>query len=677
MTAPVATPAVAPEAAPRRSIDRDSLRGRLILMLAAMVTASVLAVGYAAISAFDRAVEPELANRTRLIGTIIRAEIQRALELGIPIDAVAGLDRYLADTLEQFGEVDSITITTAAGRSVAVAERPAVASLMAQTGLSDVIAVRRSAFELPILHGNRLVGGIIIEISPLFVQTRLRDVFLDVLVLGLIATLVARELALAVTITSVGKPLDRVFRLLEEQGAGDFRHQIRPGGLGGLGRTAARLNDHAKDLASRLAAFPAVSRDTIGERINAIIPTKILADRPLRLRLSDLNDIRLALFLFSVATEIAAAFLPLFARGAERPTWLGPEIAAAAPLVLYLVAVAALSPFGGTLAHRFGARRLFLASVPPTALALVAMGFSTTLVEVTVWRGVMAVFYAVATIACQDYAIRAVGGQASARPVGAFIAVVCSGVFCGSALGGLIADRFGIEVAFATGAIIALLSGLIGATAMRGRAGDRAEPAQPNAAQPAQAKQRLGGRFMALLLGIAVPMNAATAIFVWYLTPLMLSAIGSGPAEIGRVVMLYYLAVVLFSPSVTRLSDGRTGPVALVVAGALGSGMALLSLTLWDGFWAIAVAIAALGLGHTLIRAPLYALAVQATGGPGRGLSALRLLERVGAILGLTISAVLLGEIGAEASIRWLGFAVLTGLVAYVIVEAAGRSRCL
>jgi hypothetical protein len=182
---------------------------------------------------------------------------------------------------------------------------------------------------------------------------------------------------------------------------------------------------------------------------------------------------------------------------------------------------------------------------------------------------------------------------------------------------------------------------------------------------------------MALLLGIAVPMNAATAIFVWYLTPLMLSAIGSGPAEIGRVVMLYYLAVVLFSPSVTRLSDGRTGPVALVVAGALGSGMALLSLTLWDGFWAIAVAIAALGLGHTLIRAPLYALAVQATGGPGRGLSALRLLERVGAILGLTISAVLLGEIGAEASIRWLGFAVLTGLVAYVIVEAAGRSRCL
>ncbi len=288
---------------PAGRIDRDGLRGRLILMLAALVTASVLAVGFAAISAFNRAVEPELANRTRLIVTIIRAEIQRALELGIPIDAVAGLDRYLDRSLEQFAEVDRITIATAAGKPVALVERAGAPSLMAQTGLGEVISVRRTTFNLPILHGNRLVAEITVEISPLFVQTRLRDVFLDVLVLALIATLVALELALAVTISSVGKPLDRVFRLLGEQRAGDFRHRIRPGGLGGLGRTAARLNDHAEALATRLATIPAALRTTIDARIAEA--------RPLRLRLSDLNDIRLALFLFSVATEISSAFLPL------------------------------------------------------------------------------------------------------------------------------------------------------------------------------------------------------------------------------------------------------------------------------------------------------------------------------------------------------------------------------
>ena len=653
-----------------RGLDRAGLRTRLIGLLGAMDTASVVAVGAAAIAAFDRAVEPELANRTRLIGSIVRSELQRALELGIPFDAIAGLDRYLSETLEKFEEVDRISVTTVSGRTVAVVERPTAPSIFQRTDLGEVIAFRRTAFVLPILLGNRLVGEITVEISPLFVQTRLRDVFLDVMVIALVATLVALELVLAVAVTSVGKPLDRVFRLLGEQREGNFLHRIRPGGLGGLGRAAVRLNDHAEDLAERLTELPAAVRSRIGATMDA----RIAEGRPLRLRLSDISDIRLALFLFSVATEIAAAFLPLYARAAARPAWLSPELAAAAPLVLYLVAVAMLSPFGGALARRFGARRLFLASVPPTVLALAAMGFSGSVAGITLWRGVMAVFYATATIACQEYAIRAAADRGSTRPVGAYVAVVYGGVFCGSALGGVLAGRFGFEAAFVSGAAIAVLSGILGIIAMRGRAGDPETAPTPSPDGPAP-QRWFNARFLALLLGIAVPMNAATAIFIWYLTPLILAASGSGPAEIARVVMLYYLAVVLFGPTVASLSDGRIGPVPLVVSGALASGAALLSLTVWSGFWAVVAAVAGLGLGHTLLRAPLYALALRITGGPGAGLSALRLIERIGAILGLAASALLLGDIGAESSIRALGIAVLSGVALYAIVEIAGQSR--
>jgi predicted MFS family arabinose efflux permease len=493
-------------------------------------------------------------------------------------------------------------------------------------------------------------------------------VFLDVMVIALVATLVALELVLAVAVTSVGKPLDRVSHMLDEQRAGRFLHRIRPSGLGGLGRAAARLNDHAEDLAERLIALPAAVRSRVGATMDA----RIAEGRPLRLRLSDINDIRLALFLFSVATEIAAAFLPLYARATARPAWLSPELAAAAPLVLYLIAVAMLSPFGGALARRFGARRLFLASVPPTVLALAAMGFSGSVAEITLWRGVMAVFYATATIACQEYAIRAGTDGASARPVGTFVAVVYGGVFCGSALGGVLAGRFGFEAAFVSGAAIAVLSGVLGMFAMQGRAGDPETVSSPDGPAP---QRWFGARFLALLLGIAVPMNAATAIFIWYLTPLTLAASGSGPAEIARVVMLYYLAIVLLGPAVASLSDGRIGPIPLVVSGALASGAALLSLTVWSGFWAVAAAVLGLGLGHTLLRAPLYALAVRITGGLGAGLSALRLFERIGAILGLAASALLLGDIGAEISIRALGVVVLSGVGLYAIVEITGRLR--
>ena len=155
----------------------------------------------------------------------------------------------------------------------------------------------------------------------------------------------------------------------------------------------------------------------------------------------------------------------------------------------------------------------------------------------------------------------------------------------------------------------------------------------------------------------------------------MLSDIGSGPAEIARVLILYNLAILLLGPIVARLADSRIGPVVLLLAGTLGSAAAPLSLTVWSGFWAIAVAVTGVGASQILIETPLYALALRITGGSGPGIDALRLLERVGAILGLAASAVLLGQIGAEASIRLLGIAVLAGAVIYAIVEFAGRSR--
>src|SRR3546814_9398203 len=135
------------------------------------------------------------------------------------------------ETLSKFQAVERIVVTTAAGEEVAVVEHPeSERSALEDAGLGVATSLRERAFVLPILEGNRLVGEISVEISPRFVQTRLRDVFLDVMVIALVATLVALELTLAVTLSSVGKPLDRIFRLLAEQSDGTFLHRMRPGG---------------------------------------------------------------------------------------------------------------------------------------------------------------------------------------------------------------------------------------------------------------------------------------------------------------------------------------------------------------------------------------------------------------------------------------------------------------
>ncbi len=645
-----------------------ALRSRLLLPLLALVACTVLAVGGFVTSAFDRAVAPELSKRTRLIGTIVRDELQRALELGVQLEAMQGLESYLSETLDKFGEVEAIVVQAASGTVVAAVRRPAdLGQPLVRGPPGTQTVVEEGRYVLPILYGNRLVGEIQIDTSPTFVRTRLRDVFLDVMVIALVAALLAVELTLVLIVTFVTGPLARVLLLLNAQCKGDFSRVIQPGGLGGLSRTAARLNDYAEDLAERWASLTSPAREAIRRTLDA----RIADDRPALLRMSDVGDIRLPLFLFVIATEVAVAFLPVYSRALMRPDWLTPEMAAAAPLVCYLFAAALMTPFSGRLSRRFGARRLFLWSILPAALSLAGLAAATHVVEAAMWRGVMAVFYATATIACHEYAIGASGDAGSTKPIGAFVAVVYGGVFCGAALGGVIAGRFGFQAALLSGAAFALLAGILGTAAMRGPAGD---PIGDAAVAGKSTFGRLDTRLGALLLGLAVPMSATTAIFVWYLTPLMLTEIGSGPAEVARVVMLYYLAAVLLGPAVVAVSDSRVGPRPLVVLGAAIAGLGLLSLSAWSGFWAVTAAMGALGIGHTVLRAPLYAWAQRVDPG-GTSVMPLRLAERVGAILGLGICALVLPDIGADHGIRALAIITLLGLSGFVALEAVSPRR--
>ncbi|HRP67302.1 MAG TPA: hypothetical protein PLF79_14585 [Thauera sp.] len=395
----------------RRELDSGFFRVRLIVLVVGGVTAAVLALGVSALLAFDRAVAPELENRTRLIGAIVRGEIQQAVELGIPVDAIAGLDRHLGETLGRFGEVERIAVRSMAGELLAEAARGGAAGESRFTPApADVLAVARGSFVLPVLAGNELVGDIVIEVNSRFVQTRLRDIFLDVLVVALVASVIAVELVFALAHGTVGRPFDRVLRLLREQREGIFAHVVGGGGLGGLGRAAARFSDHALDLARRLATLPAATRAGLVARAGI----RVDADGPRLLRLSDVADIRLALFLFSVGTEVATAFLPLYARDAGRPPWLSSELAAALPLLVYLLAIAIMSPFAGALARRFGPRRLFVGVLAPAAVTLLGMGLSTSVVGITAWRAGLALCYALGTIACQEYALRAAAGAVQA-----------------------------------------------------------------------------------------------------------------------------------------------------------------------------------------------------------------------------------------------------------------------
>lgn len=629
---------------------------RVILWVGLVVTLALLVMMIGTLRAFDTAIQPELEKRSRLIGLTVRDSFEHALAMGVPLASVAGGDRFINDILQDFDDVQSITLRDVKGDIIVETQRDVAAQNTVISRVTNVGTERSPSFTLPILNRNRLVGEIQISFDPGFVITRLQDVLLDVFVVALVAILLAFELVIFVMAGALGKPLDRIFTLLRMQAQGTFNHIIPSTDAGQLRAIARRLSDRAVDLAER-AKSPALLR---------------------RLPQAYFVDIRLALFIFSLATEISGAFLPLYARDAGGPAWMSRDFAATLPLIAYLAAIAMMAPFGGWIIRRISPRKLFILCIPFTALAMIGVGLGQSAIWIALWHGAMALVYAIATIACQEYAIRTAPEGENAQAIGSYLFVIMGGAFCGTALGGVLADRIGESGTFFFGAALVIVAGLLGAVTISAEVGGREDATMDSTVDPRKSFAILfNPRLLALVIGIGTAMNIGMSVFIWYLTPVIMEAEGARIADIGRTMMLYYLAPVIFGPLVARLADSRIGNVPLLIGGAALSGVALCSLAIWSGFWPMVAVVTVFGIGFAMCDATQYAQVIKvadASGLPGArniAMSALRLYVRIIAIAGLLLSSYLIERFDYLNMAIMIGVLMLAGAAILLIVEGA------
>ncbi len=627
---------------------------RVAFWAGVLVIASLLAMCFAVLRVFDASIQPELTKRSQLISTSIGDDFEHAMNMGIPFDAIGGVDGFIKKRLDAFEEVDRIVVATQDGRVMAEVARelavPTVAERAAAMGADDgMVPVT------PIFHGNNRVGEVRVTTNLAFMRTKMHDVFLDVMVVALVAMLLGFELVLWVIAGAVAKPYDRVHRVLQEQADGSFEQIVPESAAGILRRIARRLTDRANDRAKTTGVL---------HRLPAI-------------QQAYFSDIRLPLFLFSTSTEIGGAFLPIYARNAGGPAWLSPEMAATAPLIAYLVSMALVQPIGSKIVHRFGSRQVFLATVPITALALVGVGLGQSALAIAAWVGAMAFVYALATIACHTYVVRTKLEGQDAKAIGSYLFVVIAGAVCGSALGGVLADRIGEGPTFLVGALIALTAAGLGATTIIAFPATEEAAPRPKTSRGGMASILLNVRFLALVFGNAVPASLGMSVFIWYIVPVVLEESGARSADIGRVIMLYYLVPLAIGPMAARLADGRLGCVPLLVGGMGICGAALSALAISPGFWPMVIAVSALGFGSALCEVSRHAHALHiaaASDDPSAldtGFAALGLVERLAAIAGLLLSASLAKTYGYTAAIEVLGVTMLVGAALVLLVESS------
>lgn len=652
-----------------RSLARQ-VASRLAPLAAFFIISSAVILGATILRNVNRSIEPELAARTNLVGTVVSDNVQRALGAGVPLDNLVGAESYFGDMLKQLPEVAYVAVAT--GRIV----------LEAGERIDPYLAPPRERKDVrshPIMKNGKEIAYVVIDIDPGFISKKFLDVFLDMSVVILVTVLIAFEIMVLLTSRSLTAALNRLQRLAAMQAVGDFSKRAAVAARSSIDRATGVLVDRAEALHKEFAVVCAqmknsedrkVALEGLGKRYG------LSEDGPATLRFSYFTDFRLALFLFAAADQLPLSFLPLYTRAAANVwPWIGEGVLISLPLAGYLLAIVIASPFSRSLVERFGVRPLLVLAALPTLGAHIGLYFAGTAQEIILWRTVTGFGYALVTLACQDYVLDTVPREERDRSLGMFTFVLFGGVFSGTALGGVLADRLGQHNVFLLSAALIAISALLSARFIApGIAKSDAQSGRPELKEILATLRN--GRFTALVFGLAIPANVLLQAFISYLVALTLDSLGASIADIGRTLMLYFLGVIVVGPLGGRGAEAGL-PVGLIALfGAVLAGASLTLVVVWSDQIAMIGAVLGAGIGHGLMRGAQVSLAMTIAEteldqlGPTVVLGALRTLERLGSVVGLLIIAVLAGYAGyATATAAVAGWS-LAGAVIFALFFA-------
>lgn len=642
---------------------------RLLPITVGLVVVSSLLLSGVVIRAVGKSIEPELAARTNLIGTVVGDNVERALDSGIELDQIVGAESYFGEMLERLPEVAYIAIAT--GRIV----------IEAGERIDPYLAPpreRRDVRSHPINHDGEEVAYVVIDIDPGLITKKFHDAFLDAIVILLVAVLLACEAMLLLTGRTLADGLERLQRLSAMQAAGDFSRRVATRGDGAIQSILRTLSNRAEALHDAFARAYSSATDKDREVLGKIgHRCGLSAQGPRPLETASFSDIRLALFLFAAADELPLAFLPIYTRAADNLwPWLDTSVLIALPLAGYLFAIVLMSPYARVLVERFGVKRVFVAASIPALVAHLGLYAASTAQEIIFWRTVTGFGYALVTLAAQDYVLSVATKKQRDRMLGIFTLVLFGGVFSGVALGGVLADRLGQANVF-----------LVSAALIAGSAGLSMWLIAPGIGRVAVVRAQGVGtskwvalkdpQLFALIVGIAVPSAVVLQAFVSYLVAVTLDSQGQSSAEIGRVLMLYFLAVMAVSPLAGVLTERLRVPGPLLCAfGAALSGLALLPAAAAPSQLTMILAMILAGTGGALVRGTQVSIALHraetdlAHIGATAILGALRTGERLGSIAGLVLVAGIAGAAGYETAILTVAVWSLAGGSLFVVMRS-------
>lgn len=640
-----------------RRLADPMFQGLAIAALALLV--ALACVSWLTVASSTRLLFPELARTALAEASQGRAKIDSALDLGIPVDRVSGVDWLFASMKENDPNVAFLAVTEggtvlfsegvtaqALGPLLATPPEPAADGLLPSQSLKGGYLVT----ELPLHKGTIHLGH---HSDALFKP--LADNLVDVGVIVLVSCLLAFEAMLLVVVLNVVEPARAVAAALRRVASGEAATLAVP-----------RASGWIRALASRLAALLGMPRAG--------------ADAPSRS--APLVSVRLLAFLFVFAEELGRSFMPVYAGDiAASTSGLDANFATGVVVGLHMSVVAIAMPFATLFYTRLGRARLYAAGALIATAGLVGTGLAASYWALLAWRAVSAIGYGTTYVACQGFVIEKTGSANRASGSAMMVGGITLADICGPAFGGVLAERFGQSETFVFAALVAALSAVVAAWLM---AGSRRSPeGRPHSVTLGDFAIALANRRLAVqMIFAAIPAKLLLTGFLYYLLPVTLIGGGWREADVGRMLMIYGIVVLVAGPLLGRLTDRRQNHAAVVAFGLILSALPLLATPFVPEALALPAAIgmvAALGAGQamsiTAQTSMVVGMASEADVRHGHApeLTVMRFVERFGGGLGPMIAAPLSAHFGSVGAIAIFGLYACLSALAYAGLTARWR----
>ena len=674
------------------------VRRRLFALITIILVASSVFLSWQSLGLFESSLTPELNKKAEVIGLNAVGDVERAVELGIPFTELNGVGSYLNEIKKTYPEIKYVTVTDASGNllyqsndldgaTVAFFKSPQALDTMAKfaDGKSMEIDAAHN-LALPLRNGDKAIGVLHIGIDKQFVQRQLNDIFFDLVIILIVGLLVAIEITLALVTFYVTAPLERLDRVLALYSGGDFSQVLVHRSRDAVGSVAGFLEECARRLNDRYERVAESVKSAGGAQVRHLeeIRARYGLGRLSKYFEGSIVDARIPLFIFSFAEELQKSFLPLFVKQVYEPVpYLTEEVVIGLPIAFFMGIIALATPFAGGWADKYGSRKIFIYGLIPAVAGYIGCASATTIYELVAWRSATALGYAMITISCQGYIAAIVTRENRAQGMAVFVGVLMSASMCGTAIGGILADRIGYRAVFVLAALFALVAGAI---AYRMLVADDDTKVTTSKASGGTLKKLAtvfkNVRFMAIVFLAAIPAKIILTGFLYFIVPLYLFSLGSSTAETGRIMMIYPVIVIALGPAASWTADKLGSMMWMLVVGCFVSGIGLVVFHEWQTLWGVVLMVIVMGSAHAFTKAPQIAFVMEVCEqdmenvGRTTVLGLLRTMERIGSVLGPIIAATFVAIFGYEQAIMFMGIIISGSAILFLAVFAmtAGKS---